>query len=104
LKFLESVGSVLLDVLRAELPRGRRGKVGSAFLRSNLVRIKKRLDHAEHGGALLLGVDGVCVIGHGSSKALSVVSALRLAHSAASHRVMDDLHALGAEAAAATCD
>ncbi len=91
LKFLESVGSVLLDVLRAELPRGRRGKVGSAFLRSNLKRIKKRLDHAEHGGALLLGVKGICVIGHGSSKALSVVSALRLAHSAASHGVMDDL-------------
>ena len=99
LKFLESVGGVLLDVLRAELPRGRRGKVGSAFLRSNLIRIKKRLDHAEHGGALLLGVDGICVIGHGSSKALSVVSALRLAHSAASHGVMDDLHALGAAAA-----
>ncbi len=91
LKFLESVGSVLLDVLRAELPRGRRGKVGSAFLRSNLKRIKKRLDHAEHGGALLLGVNGICVIGHGSSKSLSVVSALRLAHSAASHGVMEDL-------------
>ena len=91
LKFLESVGSVLLDVLRAELPRGRRGKVGSAFLRTNLRRIKKRLDHAEHGGALLLGVNGICVIGHGSSKALSVVSALRLAHSAANHGVMDDL-------------
>ena len=95
LKFLESVGSVLLDVIKAELPRGRRGKVGSAFLIGNLRRIKKRLDHAEHGGALLLGVDGVCVIGHGSSKALSVVSALRLAHSAAHHGVMDDLHALG---------
>lgn len=94
LKFLESVGSVLLDVIKAELPRGRRGKVGSAFLIGNLRRIKKRLDHAEHGGALLLGVDGVCVIGHGSSRALSVLSALRLAHSAASHGVMDDLHAL----------
>ncbi len=102
LKFLESVGSVLLDVLRAELPRGRRGKVGSAFLRSNLVRIKKRLDHAEHGGALLLGVDGVCVIGHGSSKALSVVSALRLAHTAASHGVMEDLHRLSAQEGAVT--
>jgi glycerol-3-phosphate acyltransferase PlsX len=94
LKFLESVGSVLLDVIKVELPRGRRGKVGSAFLINNLRRIKKRLDHAEHGGALLLGVDGVCVIGHGSSKALSVLSALRLAHSAANHHVMDDLHAL----------
>jgi len=98
LKFLESVGSVLLDVIKAELPRGRRGKVGSAFLIGNLRRIKKRLDHAEHGGALLLGVDGVCVIGHGSSKALSVLSALRLAHSAASHGVMDNLHALSRSA------
>ena len=95
LKFLESVGSVLLGVLKAELPRGRRGKVGSAFLMSNLKRIKKRLDHAEHGGALLLGVNGICVIGHGSSRALSVLSALRLAHSAASHGVMDDLAELG---------
>ena len=109
LKFLESVGSVLLDVIKEELPRGRRGKVGSAFLIGNLRRIKKRLDHAEHGGALLLGVDGVCVIGHGSSKALSVLSALRLAHSAASHGVMEDLHALGlasvpkATGAPATC-
>ena len=95
LKFLESVGSVLLGVLKMELPRGRRGKVGSAFLMSNLKRIKKRLDHAEHGGALLLGVNGICVIGHGSSRALSVLSALRLAHSAASHGVMDDLAELG---------
>ena len=94
LKFLESVGGVLLDILRSELPRGRRGKVGSAFLKSNLLRIKKRLDHAEHGGALLLGVNGICVIGHGSSKSLSVVSALRLAHSAVSHNVMDNLNQL----------
>ena len=94
LKFLESVGGVLLDILRSELPRGRRGKVGSAFLKSNLIRIKKRLDHAEHGGALLLGVNGICVIGHGSSKSLSVVSALRLAHSAVSHDVMDHLNQL----------
>ena len=94
LKFLESVGGVLLDILRSELPRGRRGKVGSAFLKSNLLRIKKRLDHAEHGGALLLGVNGICVIGHGSSKSLSVVSALRLAHSAVNHNVMDNLNQL----------
>ena len=94
LKFLESVGGVLLDILKSELPRGRRGKVGSAFLKSNLLRIKKRLDHAEHGGALLLGVNGICVIGHGSSKSLSVVSALRLAHSAVNHNVMENLNQL----------
>ena len=97
LKFLESVGSVLLEVLKAELPRGRRGKVGSAFLRNNLRRIKKRLDHAEHGGALLLGVNGLCVIGHGSSKARSVMGALRLAHAAASNSTLDNLHRLSDE-------
>ena len=82
------------DILKSELPRGRWGKVGSAFLKSNLLRIKKRLDHAEHGGALLLGVNGICVIGHGSSKSLSVVSALRLAHSAVNHNVMKNLNQL----------
>ena len=45
-------------------------------------------------GALLLGVNGICVIGHGSSKSLSVVSALRLAHSAVNHGVMDNLNQL----------
>jgi len=42
-------------------------------------------------------VNGVCVIGHGSSKALSVVSALRLAHSAAHHGGMEDLQRLSAD-------
>ena len=97
LKFLESVGSVLLEVLKAELPRGRRGKVGSAFLISNLRRLKKRLDPAEHGGALPPGVDGLCVMGHGSSKARAVMGALRLAHAAASHNTLDNLHRLSDE-------
>jgi len=94
LKFLESVGSVLLDVLKAELPRGRRGKLGAAFLRGNLRRIKQRLDHAEHGGALLLGVNGICIVGHGSSRTTAVVAALRLALSACNNNIMDQLRQL----------
>ena len=94
LKFLESVGSVLLDVLKAELPKGRRGRLGAAFLRGNLRRIKQRLDHAEHGGALLLGVNGICVIGHGSSRTTAVVAALRLALTASRNKVMEQLRQL----------
>jgi len=78
LKFLESVGGVLpRRCCGRELPAGRRpGKVGSAFLRSNLVRIKKtRSTIAETCGALLLGVNGICVIGHPEQQGLSVVSA-----------------------------
>ncbi len=91
LKFAEAVGSVVIQLLREELPRGKRGKVGTLVLKSNLKRLKKRIDHAEHGGGLLLGVNGVCVIGHGSSDAASVCSAIRIARDAVRTKVLEQL-------------
>jgi phosphate acyltransferase len=92
LKFAESVAEVILQILREELPQGWRGKVGTALLKPNLRRIKQRVDHAEHGGGLLLGVDGVCVISHGSSQAPSIFNAIRLAREAVDHKVLDRIH------------
>ncbi|HEY9698622.1 MAG TPA: phosphate acyltransferase PlsX [Trichocoleus sp.] len=89
LKFAEAVGEVLLQILREELPRGWRGRLGSLLLKPNLRRIKQRVDHAEHGGGLLLGVDGVCIISHGSSQAPSIFNAIRLAKEAVDNRVLD---------------
>jgi phosphate acyltransferase len=89
LKFAEAVGDILLQILKEELPRGKRGKLGTAVLRHNLKRIKSRIDHAEHGGGLLLGVAGICVIGHGSSKAATVFSGVRLAKEAVENRVLE---------------
>lgn len=89
LKFAEAVGEVLLQILREELPRGWRGRLGALLLKPNLRRIKQRVDHAEHGGGLLLGVDGVCIISHGSSQAPSIFNAIRLAKEAVDHRVLD---------------
>ena len=37
-------------------------------MRKAFSNVKKKMDYAEYGGAPLLGVDGVCMIGHGSSK------------------------------------
>ncbi len=88
LKFAEAMAEVLLQILREELPQGVRGKVGTAFLKPNLRRIKQRIDHAEHGGGLLLGVNGICVISHGSSQAPSVFNAVRLAKEAVDNRVL----------------
>jgi glycerol-3-phosphate acyltransferase PlsX len=48
-----------------------------------LARVKAELDYEEAGGALLLGVKGVCVIGHGSSRARAVAGALKVAAEAA---------------------
>jgi glycerol-3-phosphate acyltransferase PlsX len=89
LKFAEAVGEILLQILKEELPRGIRGKIGSAILKPNLKRIKQRVDHAEHGGALLFGVNGICIISHGSSQAPSIFSAIRLAKQAIDNQVLD---------------
>ncbi|WLT39609.1 phosphate acyltransferase PlsX [Synechocystis sp. B12] len=87
LKFAEAVGEILLSIVKEELPRGWRGKLGAIILAPNLKRIKQRVDHAEHGGALLFGVDGVCVISHGSSRSGSIFNAIRLAKEAIDNQV-----------------
>jgi len=89
LKFAEAVGEVALQILREELPQGIRGKIGTSVLKPNLRRIKQRMDHAEHGGGLLLGVAGVCIISHGSSQAPTIFNAVRLAREAIDNRVLD---------------
>lgn len=88
LKFAEAIGEVMLQIIREELPQGLRGQIGTAILKPNLRTIKQRMDHAEHGGALLLGVDGICIIGHGSSQAPSIFNAIRMAKEAVDNQVL----------------
>ena len=89
LKFAEAVGGVLLQFIREELPQGLHGQIGTAILKPNLRRLKQRVDHAERGGALLLGVAGICIISHGSSQAPSIFNAIRLAKEAVDHQVLE---------------
>jgi glycerol-3-phosphate acyltransferase PlsX len=93
LKFAEAVGEVALQILREELPQGLRGKAGVSLLKPNLRRIKQRMDHAEHGGGLLLGVAGICIISHGSSQAPTIFNAVRLAREAVDNQVLDRIQA-----------
>ncbi len=104
LKFAEAVGEAVLQILREELPRGARGKVGTLVLKNNLRRVKQRVDHAEHGGALLLGVAGISVISHGSSQAPSVFNAIRLAKEAVDHQVLERIQAQYQRVAMPTVD
>ncbi len=89
LKFAEAVGEIVLQILREELPQGLQGQLGTALLKPNLKRIKQRIDHAEHGGGLLLGVAGICIISHGSSQAPSIFNAIRLAKEAIDNQVLE---------------
>jgi phosphate acyltransferase len=93
LKFAEAVGEVMLNIVKEELPQGLNGMLGTAILKPNLKRIKQRIDHAEHGGGLLLGVAGICIISHGSSQAPSIYNAIRLAKEAVDHKVLERISA-----------
>ncbi len=66
----------LMRVLRADDEVARAGNV----VLDRLAPVAAELDPEGTGGAMLLGVDGVCVISHGSSSARAIVSALRVAH------------------------
>jgi glycerol-3-phosphate acyltransferase PlsX len=80
LKASEGVAQLLLESLKAEvLAAGRLGKLGALLLRSAFQRLKTRLDYAEHGGAPLVGVDGVAVLCHGGSNAKAIKNGIRVA-------------------------
>jgi len=79
LKVSESLVETLGTFLYRELMRNIVTKFGVLLLKSGLKRLKKRLDYSEYGGAPLLGVDGVVIIGHGRSSAKAVKNAVRVA-------------------------
>jgi glycerol-3-phosphate acyltransferase PlsX len=56
-----------------------------------LMPLAAELDPETYGGAMLLGVDGVCIISHGSSSARAIVNAVRVAHHAASEGLVEQL-------------
>jgi phosphate acyltransferase len=53
-------------------------KIAALLVKNNLRDMKKKFDYEEYGGALLLGIDGITIISHGSSKAKAIRNAIRL--------------------------
>ncbi len=79
LKVTESVAETMQIFLKKHLLSSPLGKIGVLFLRPSLMRFKKELDYSEYGGAPLLGVNGVVIIGHGRSNAKAIKNAIRVA-------------------------
>jgi glycerol-3-phosphate acyltransferase PlsX len=93
LKAVEGVGETLGSLLREELYRQPIYALGRALLAPALRAFKKKSDYAEYGGALLLGVNGVCVISHGRSSPRAVVNAVRVAKQSVETQVVEGLAA-----------
>jgi phosphate acyltransferase len=67
LKTAESAATFLGRSVRDEVKRDPLAMFGALFMRGALNKLRARIDWQEHGGAPLLGVNGACFIGHGSS-------------------------------------
>ncbi|RHX80710.1 phosphate acyltransferase PlsX [Leptospira yasudae] len=93
LKATEGLSKSIFNVLRESIKQSSLAQTGALLLKPTFGAIKKRLDYAEYGGALLLGVDGICLIGHGSSNALAVQSAIRVVIECAQHQINDRIAA-----------
>jgi len=79
LKTCESVGDAIFKWLKHELLKSK-VRMAGAFLAQNAFRaIRKKISYEEYGGSPLLGVNGICIIAHGSSTPLAIKNALRVA-------------------------
>lgn len=79
LKYTEGLASALVGMLKDELMRDTRSKIGAGILKPALKRFKNKMNYEEHGGAPLLGVKGALIKAHGSSNATAIMNAIRQA-------------------------
>ncbi len=76
LKLIEGLAVAFTVRLKKELKSGLRNRLGATLARPAFEKFKGSLDYQEYGGAPLLGVNGVCIISHGSSNARAIENAI----------------------------
>jgi phosphate acyltransferase len=91
LKTLEGSLRFFMDALLEAFATNDQTKRAAEIMLPHLAPLAAEFDPDGVGGAMLLGVNGVCVISHGSSNARAIVSAVRVAHEAATEGLVDRL-------------
>jgi len=87
LKTSEAVAHTISHWIKEECSRNPLRIIGALMARGAFKTIKRRSDPAMYGGAPLLGVNGICIIGHGSSSSRAVCNGLRVAAESIAHQV-----------------
>jgi glycerol-3-phosphate acyltransferase PlsX len=92
LKTGEGLASAIIQLLKQAINNsGIMAKLAAWLLIPAFKNMMKRLDYAEYGGAPLLGVNGGCIICHGSSKAKAIKNAIRVAYEFNEKKVVDHI-------------
>ena len=79
LKTSEGMSRLVREMLKASLTQTVTAQVGALLSRRAFNAFRRRLDPSEYGGAPLLGVRGVSIIGHGSSNDRAIMNGIRVA-------------------------
>ncbi|VAW34424.1 Phosphate:acyl-ACP acyltransferase PlsX (EC 2.3.1.n2) [hydrothermal vent metagenome] len=79
LKVSEGLAEAAMLMLRTEIMKTIRAKIGYVLIRRAFERFRKRVDYAEYGGAPLLGINGTGIISHGKSNATAIKNAIEVA-------------------------
>jgi phosphate acyltransferase len=79
LKISESLAEMLGAMIKEELMRDLRSKLGASLAIPAFQRFKRRVDYTEMGGAPLLGIDGAAIVCHGASPVKAIKNAVRIA-------------------------
>ena len=80
LKTAESFANAITLLLKRSLAKSPITRLGAWLARDAFRQLRAEIDYAEHGGAPLLGVDGISIIAHGSSSGKAIKNAIRVAH------------------------
>lgn len=91
LKTSESVAHLVSGWLKEELKKNPLRFLGAVLARRAFSAVKRKGDPSAYGGAPLLGANGVCIIGHGSSNAHAVFNGIRVASEAVDHKLNDQI-------------
>ena len=94
LKTAEGMIKMVAALLREELTKDVMGKIGALLSKDSFYRMRKRVDYSEFGGAQLLGVKGVCVIAHGSSRYIAIKNAIKVARDAADANIINIIESM----------
>lgn len=91
LKVSEGVIETFFNMARNEVMKNIFSKIGFFLMKRNLKRLYKKVDYSEYGGAHLLGLKGVCIIGHGRSSPNAVKNAIKLAKTFVRSKVQEKI-------------
>lgn len=91
LKVSEGAIETFFYMARTELMKNFFSKIGLFLMKRHLKKIFKKIDYSEYGGAQLLGINGVCIIGHGRSTPNAVKNAVGLAKDFVQNKVQEKI-------------